>query len=503
MTSGWDQLRALVALRWTMVRSRTARRGLLLLAACVPLALAGGALAGRVVPGTLRFKGQLVAPTILLGFALLSVVSPLTAGGGNDLYPDEQLVAFPIRSRTHWLSGLAVLPINLAWTSQLVVLTAATSFALPSTWGTPLAAVTYVAYVAAVTLLGQCVTWTVVGLRQTARGRRAVLLFFGALAAAAAVVARTGHTAVVLDNSPTIRVVFAMLAISTRGAVRSWVTVTGVLAALAAVSYVLGVRACDWALRRPGDAGTHRASRELPTRRRRRTLLGELVAVDRASVWRSASLRRGALVLALLPGTVAAVLGVSWATVVLLPGLVTSGAGLLYGVNAFCLDGSGALWLGSLPHDPRLAIRAKSWLVVESCLVCAGLTLAAALVRVHGTPHAPELVGVGCAVVVTTLLVLGQCLTLSLRHPHRADLRGPRDLPAPPGAMAVYSVRLAAATTLAGLLVAGAARTPWWWAPLLVGAPIAAKSGRTVAKAWRAWDDPHVRARVVVTVAAG
>ncbi len=93
MTSGWEQLRALVALRWTMVRSRHARLGLAALAACVPLAVLGGALVAQVVPSGTRFEASLVVPTIYLGFAVLSAVSPLTAGGGNELYPAEQLVA--------------------------------------------------------------------------------------------------------------------------------------------------------------------------------------------------------------------------------------------------------------------------------------------------------------------------------------------------------------------------------------------------------------------------
>ncbi len=52
--------------------------------------------------------------------ALLAAIAPLVAGGGNELFPPEQLVAYPITSRTEHLASLALAPLNLAWTAQLV-----------------------------------------------------------------------------------------------------------------------------------------------------------------------------------------------------------------------------------------------------------------------------------------------------------------------------------------------------------------------------------------------
>ena len=109
---------------------------------------------------------------------------------------------------------------------------------------------------------------------------------------------------------------------------------------------------------------------------RARDAYRQLVRTDRASVWRSTALRRGIYVLALLPGVVAAAVGLDWASLVLLPGLVAAGAGLLFGVNAFCLDGSGALWLSSLPHPPALAFWAKTRVLLEVCAIAVVVALA-------------------------------------------------------------------------------------------------------------------------------
>ena len=108
------------------------------------------------------------------------------------------------------------------------------------------------------------------------------------------------------------------------------------------------VRLVAAAVRVPAAARAAARRRRPPAGR----ALAELVAVDRASVWRAPALRRGAVVLALLPGLLAAGAQLPWSSLVVLPGLVAAAAGLLFGVNAFCLDGPGAVWLASLPHPP-------------------------------------------------------------------------------------------------------------------------------------------------------
>ncbi|MGB8649213.1 MAG: hypothetical protein WCD35_00990, partial [Mycobacteriales bacterium] len=217
----------------------------------------------------------------------------------------------------------------------------------------------------------------------------------------------------------------------------------------------------------------------------------------------STPLRRGLLVLALLPGLVAAGARVEWGSLPLLPGLVAAGTGLLFGVNAFCLDGPGGTWLASLPHRPRESAVAKALVTAETCLAAVGIAVLTAILRTPGTPTASEVSALVSSGLAGTALVVATCMRLSVERPHRADLRGPRDAPAPPATMAVYSLRLALSTTVAGTLfvAAGESGVPMT-GPALAGVVLlwAARSlGRTLS----AFDDPVARAYVICTVAAG
>ncbi|MCA1824810.1 MAG: hypothetical protein LC640_11245, partial [Frankia sp.] len=300
-----------------------------------------------------------------------------------------------------------------------------------------------------------------------------------------------------------VRVVVSTEVRGAAGDVGGWAGPTAALVVLTAIAAVLGVRACDWALRRPGDLGAHRDARRLRRRALPAGSLRALAAIDRRSVWRATPLRRGLLVLSIVPAAVAVVAHVEWLRLPVLPGVVASGAALLYGVNVFCLDAAGGLWLASLPHSPEVSIRAKTWVLAEVCAAPVLIAVAAAALRAPGAPAAAEATALASAVAVTTLTALATALHLSLTRPHRADLRGPRDAPAPPGAMAVYSVRLATETTLLGLLFAATAYARDWWLPLLVGLPLACAAALRVAGNWRQWARADVRARVLAAVAAG
>lgn len=498
-TPAFTQLRALIFLRWTMVRSRQGRLGFLTLALTVPLSLLAAASAGRFVPATRAFDLSLLTPTVFLGFAGLSVLSPLAAGGGQDLYPAEQLVAYPVGASTQFLSGLAVLPLNLAWFTQLLAVSASAFLLIPLGPRSLPAGALVAAYVLAVSAVGQLVTWVAIGMRRTRRGRQLVWAAFAGLALAAMLAVRLLGATTLLDHSPTTRVVLAVLDANS-GTARRGLPTLAVLLGASAVALAVGWRTCDWALRRPGDAGVFRESRVV---RRRGDGRVSLHAVDRLSVWRSPSLRRGILVLGLLPGGISALLGVDWTTLIILPGLVAAGSGLLFGVNAFCLDGTGATWLASLPHDPTVAIRAKTRVIAEVCLAGVLLAVGAAALRVDRAPTAAELMALLSAMVVTVVSVVGTCLRLSTTRPHKAELRGPRDTPAPPGAMAAYSLRLALGTTFLGLFLSASSQIGVWWLPLAMGVPALLLGARRVSSAWSIWADPVIRARVVTTVAQG
>jgi hypothetical protein len=270
------------------------------------------------------------------------------------------------------------------------------------------------------------------------------------------------------------------------------------------LGYLAAVRIADWALRRPGDLGVD-GPLARPVRRRdpaasvRRALLD----VDRASVWRSPPLRRGLLVLAVLPLAAAAVASLPWSSIALLPPLVSSGAALLFGVNALSLDSTGAVWVATLPHDPELVLRSKARVVLEVVSGSVVLVLVGAGLRASSVPDPVDVVCVVGASVSCVALVVATCMRLSVTRPHRADLRGARDTPAPPGTMALYSARLAIVTTTVGLLFSLATFGAPWQAPVLFTAGLLAWAARSWSGTRQRWAQPSVRARVVATVASG
>jgi hypothetical protein len=500
------QLRPLVGLRWRMVRSTAARRGFIALAAVVPVLCLVAAFVGAAAPRGRNFDVLLLAPSAYLTVALLTLAAPLIAGGGQELFPTEQLDAYPVTARTHYLASLLLTPLNLAWTVQLIALVGLTTFVSETGPGEGLSVLTALVFVAALTLAGQAFAWFVVGVRQRVWARQLSWAVAGALAAAVAATALTGHIAAVLNHAPTIWVVQGAVdgaAGGAPGAYRNWATVTSILLAAAWVAYRLGLRSCIWSLRQSTRTGALSESRSLRRRAQAPSALRAHLAIDRASVWRSSSLRRGLLVLGILPGAVSALAGLEWPSLVMLPGLVAAGAGLLFGVNAFCLDGTGAVWLASLPGDVRVMFWAKAQVVAEVCTAAVVLAVIAGAPRTGRPPTAAEVAAlVGCA-VVSVSRVVATCMRLSLVRPHRAELRGPRDTPAPPGAMAAYSIRLAVSTTLVAVLFSGASQLDNWWLPAALVVPFLLFSARRLVGSTRLWMDPPLRARVVATVSSG
>jgi len=274
------------------------------------------------------------------------------------------------------------------------------------------------------------------------------------------------------------------------------------LSAVAGVALWAGGRSTAYTLRRPPGLTAERVTRSVHRRPAAGTVQGQLRHLNRAAVWRAPALRRGVLVMGGLPGLVTAVAGVDWTTLALTGGLVTAGAGLLFGVNVFCLDGPGALWLGSLPLRPGDHLRAKATAIAEICLVCSALTVVAGAARADDAVTMAGVTAAVCAVLSCTATVTATCLRMSLVSPYRADLHDPRDTPAPPGAMAVRSARLAVQTTLLALVVTALARTGAA-APALFTLAVLALALRSIVKSGQMYAEPHMRARVLVTVATG
>src|SRR6185295_5256948 len=95
----------------------------------------------------------------------------------------------------------------------------------------------------------------------------------------------------------------------------------------------------------------------------------------------------------------------------ILPGLVASGGALLFGVNAWCLDGRGLLWRESLPARPEQVFAARAIVLAETLL-----TLALAAVRA-GLPSLVELTAMVMLVAVVTVQVIAAAMRWSAQRP--------------------------------------------------------------------------------------
>lgn len=495
------QLRALLGLRARMVRSRATRFGLAVATLAVPVLLAVAVWAGTRLDGDPTTSW--VVPALFAGVALIAVAAPLAVGGGYQLFPDEQLVAYPVRPSTVAVGSLLLSPFNLTWLAQVLGVATATGYLTGTGPRLALAVLTTVAYVVLACVAGAALAWAVVGIRARRAGRILVGAVGVALGAAVWLVAATGRGDAVLDAAPTSWVIL-LVERAYAGSVAAWAPGFAVLVLGGVVAAGAAVRACAWATTRTPDRSSTLGA-AVPVRRRapRRTAFAELVAVDRASVWRAAPLRRGVLMLATVPGVVAAVSGVEWSSIVMLPGIVAAGTGLLFGINVFCLDGGGAVWLATLPHDPRAAYLAKARVLAELCVLTSSCTVLLAAGRAPA-PSAAELSAVAGALVLGTAWVVAACMSISVRRPHRAELRGPRDTPAPPGAMFGNTVLLSLSATFAGAVLAVAsiaADRPWL--PLSIALAMAVPALASVWFGARRWRRPERRARVVAAVAAG
>jgi hypothetical protein len=207
------------------------------------------------------------------------------------------------------------------------------------------------------------------------------------------------------------------------------------------------------------------------------------------------------MVLAIGPGLVAIVGNLPWASMTILPGLVASGGELLFGVNAWSLDGSGALWRENLPVSPSHVFDARAWVITEFLTAAALITIGMGALRA-GVPNESETAALLCTLVVVLLQVVGAAMRWSIAHPYPADLRSARATPAPPVAMVGYSARLAVSTTFTSLFFSACAKAPDWQLSLIVAIPCVMWSGVRLVRTARRWEDPMVRARVVTTTAA-
>lgn len=443
-----------------------------------------------------------LTPSAWLLFAVGAAVGAGTGAGGRQLLPRDQAVAFPLSPAADQLGALLLAPLNLAWLAQAVGLLALAAWQVGPGSTLPAALVLTAAWIVAATTMAQAVGWAVELLRTSRAGLLALRAGLLTLLSAVVAVGSTGRWTAVLGRLPTAGVAGATLRPSSVGAA-GWCAHALGLALVTVVSWLVGVRLVHALQRRPQPRQGRAESRSHPRRAVPRSPLLASLWIDLAGVARSAPLRRGVLALLLIGIGGVAVSGLPWRTVVLLPGLVASGAGLLFGVNAFALDGHGAVWRESLPADPRTYLWARLATVTVVCSAAATGVVAAGAVRAPGPPTTVEAVAVIGAVLATTMHVVTRCATWSVRRPYAAGLRRPRDQPAPPGAMAGYAARLSASTTMLGIVLMWLVEIGSVTATVSITAAWLLVGLRRLLMVSRLWLDPAVRERVLATVSGG
>lgn len=498
---GVGDLRALLAFRGAGL-ARPVRRRLRIAGVAVLLIT----VAAIAVPAYLkeplgsRDVGKFVAilPTLYLGFLALAILAAIASGGGREVVPREETVAYPVSSVTEHLGALLLAPLNVAWLIQAWTVLGLTTYVLgPS--GLAAAAVPLLLWIAVSTAVGQAVGWTFEGIRRGPHGILVARLIAGAAMALVVVLVLTHRLVPVLDASPTVRVYLAA-AYGTGHAWLLWTEYVGVLVVLLVLAVLAGLVPARWALHRALREELRLESGHIEPRPNPRSDLRAMVRIDRSSIWRSVPLRRGLIVLAAMPGLVALAGSLEWNMVTILPGLVASGGALLFGVNTWCLDGRGALWRDSLPVSAGVAYYAKVIVLFEVLLAAAGFTILLAALRA-GTPTAAELCSAVAAAVVVSTQVVATSMRWSVERPFAMDMRSARATPAPPVVMAGYSARLALKTTLVGLVFSGTALADGWVFPATVAVPLLCWSGWRLVRTASLWAVPEVRARVVAVVA--
>jgi len=495
-------VRPLMAFRLAGLRGRSRRvawvAGVGVVLATLAAAIAPAFVSSAAVSDAAH-DARLLLPTAYLAFLLTTTLAVIAAAGGRELLPRDHAISFPISPTTDHLGALMLAPLNIAWILQAWSLVGLTAYVEQpqSLWTAQL---TTLSWIFSATAVGQVVAWGVEWMRRWPGGVLVVRALGVVVAGAVMVMVMTGRVTDVLDRSPIVSVVVAALAGSTQLGV--WALGTAAVLVMGLAAVVAGACVAHAVARRQPREEMYADAAVVAPRANPRSELQALVRVDRASVWRSVPLRRGFAVLALMPGAIAAAGRLEWAMLPVLPGLVAAGGALLFGVNAWALDGVGALWRDSLPVRPQLVFAARVWVLGEVLLVATALTLVVAGLRAGGLPTAAELAALVATLVVVALQVVARSLHWSVRRPFAMDLTSARATPAPPLAMVGYSAYLALTSTITGMVFSTTAQAdgPQW--ALLLAVPFVLVAVRRLLLTSREWATPEIHGRVIATVVA-
>jgi hypothetical protein len=225
--------------------------------------------------------------------------------------------------------------------------------------------------------------------------------------------------------------------------------------------------------------------------------------MDRAGLWRSPSIRRGLVLLAAIPAVALWLAGSQLSLMALLPGLIAAGSALLFGINAFCLDGPGALWLAGLPMNPSLWFWRRTRLVAGVVLAATAPIVVIGLVRLPDGPQWATTAIVVLGALSSIAWITASSMRTSLTHPQRALLMNSRDTPAHPGSMAVYSIKLSAIATGIGIIFTIVVISGSVISGLIVTTGLIASAVLSLLRSNQTWERADPRAMVVTTVSAG
>ncbi|MEO5709352.1 MAG: hypothetical protein ABIQ59_05990 [Nocardioidaceae bacterium] len=450
-------------------------------------------------PGLARRDALILLPTAYISVLVISIVSAAASGGGRELLPREQAVAFPVSPTTDHLGALLMAPLNIAWLLQGWSVLGLTAYAVGPRPLLPVALVPVFLWLFAGTAMAQSLAWVVEYVRRGRRGSNVVRTAAVALGAVVAALIASDRLTPMLDSSPTLRVALAVLA-GADGDWWTWAQFLVWLIGISVVAVVVGAWMAGHVASRPARDELRVESSRHPARQHPASDFVALVRTDRSGIWRSVPMRRGMVVLALFPGLVAMGGAFTWDKLSIFPGLVASGGVLLFGVNSWCLDGRGALWRDSLPVSPRLAFVSRVAVLIEILLVSIAVTLLLASLRA-GVPTLSQLVSIVCVALVVTVQVVATSLRWSVRSPYAVDLRSSRATPAPPLVMVGYSSRLALSTTFTGLLFSVTSSLPWFYS-IALAVPFLLWSAVKLLRTANRWSNPVERSRVIATVAS-
>lgn len=495
----WVEVRALLGLRWRMVRQTRVQMLFLLLVVAVTGLLVLGTLAAPGLPSSYDIGMSTLLGSLLLLFPILVFMSGMAAGGGVEAIPASHLVAYPVSPRTVFMVSLILTPLNVAWTAQVIAMVWLASAVFSRYFDQAAGLLLVGAFIVTATLLGLAVSWTVTGLRSSWWGRRATEALLATVLVGLAWPVVTGGVDGAFERLPLAEVAVALLL---PGPTRPWVW-AGILAVALPLSVLAGFRATAWALSRRDDGTRAAAGRSL----RRRVLSGgqlaALMAIDRASVLRSRPVRRGLVLFSIVPGLAAAASGMPWRDIVIIPGLVATGAALLFAINAFSIDGSGAAWLESSPRSVDLAFASKALTVAWFTSLVVGLSLLVAAIGARSVPRFGDAAVILLCVTSTVAASTAVAMRQSIRRPFKADLTSPRDTPAPPATMTAHSLRLAATAVLVGMAFVVAIRLPSITPAVGLAVVVLALAVLHLTRSAMLWRQAQRRAAVIAAVAYG